>query len=56
MLNYEYDAEAERRLLKKEGRQECRNEIIELLEKIKQGDISVEDALTKAKHPMPEAQ
>ena len=56
MLNYEYDAEAERRVLKKEGRQEGRNEIIELLEKIKQGDISVEDALTKAKHTMPEAQ
>ena len=64
MLNFEYDAEAERRVLMKEGRQEGlqeglqegRNEIIALLERIKLGDISLEDALSKAKHPTQETQ
>jgi hypothetical protein len=52
MLNYEYDAEAEKRILRQEGIQEGmqkeRQKMIELMLKVQQGNISIDEALNKA--------
>ena len=49
MLNWEYDADAEKRVLKQEGREEGRKEVFEqLAELIRQG-VSLDDALEKLK-------
>ena len=48
MLNYEYDAEAERRVLLQESRQEGRQEGIDLVAKLLKQGLSVDDAIEKA--------
>jgi hypothetical protein len=65
MLNYEYDAQAERRILRQEGRQEGiqegmqegmqkgmqkeRQEMIKLMLKVQRGNITIDEALNKAR-------
>ena len=69
MLNYEYDAEAERRVLRQEGlqegrqegrqeglqegrqesRQETLQEVLEMMKKLKEGELSVDDAYARIK-------
>ena len=61
MLNYEYDAEADRRIQRQEGRKEGqiegriedRCEMIKLMVEIQQGNISVEEALRIARESAP---
>ena len=48
MLNYEYDAEAERRVLKQEGQQEA----IELLVKLLQDGVPLEEAREMARQSL----
>ena len=48
MLNYEYDAEAERRVLKQEGREEGMKGMDFLVELLREG-LSIDEALEKAK-------
>jgi len=55
MLNYEYDAEAERRVIRQEGRREGRQEGIDLVVKLLQAGLSADDAIAKAKRTAAES-
>ena len=49
MLNYEYDAEAERRVLRQEAYQEGFQEVLDLVTKLAEEGLSTEAAIDKAK-------
>ena len=49
MLNWEYDADAERRVLREEGRQERQQEVVEELTKMIDEGIPLDEALEKIK-------
>jgi len=49
MLNWEYDADAEKRVIKEEGKQEGKQEGIDLLANLLKEGLSLDEALKKAK-------
>ena len=49
MLNYEYDAEAEKRIIRQEGRSEGRQEGVDILAKFLKDGLPVDEALEKAR-------
>ena len=48
MLNYEYDAEIEKRVLLNEGRQEGLQEVFDLVAKLLKEGMSADEAIAKA--------